>query len=57
MSKIDEKEQKIKRNTKKRKNDKKKIVEENKCIVCGKEIKKGERLCTRCYNEIKKYND
>ena len=39
MSKIDEKEQKIKRNTKKRKNDKKKIVEENKCIVCGKEIK------------------
>ena len=57
MSKIDEKEQKIKRNTNKRKNDKKKIVEENKCIVCGKEIKKGERLCTRCYNEIKKYND
>ena len=57
MSKIDEKEQKMKRNTKKRKNDKKKIVEENKCIVCGKEIKKGERLCTRCYNEIKKYND
>ena len=40
MSKIDEKEQKIKRNTNKRKNDKKKIVEENKCIVCGKEIKK-----------------
>ena len=57
MSKIDEKEQKIERNTKKRKNDKKKIVEENKCIVCGKEIKKGEKLCTRCYNEIKKYND
>ena len=57
MSKIDEKEQKIKRNTKKRKNDKKKIVEENKCIVCGKEIKKGEKLCARCYNEIKKYND
>ena len=57
MSKRDEKEQKIKINTKKRKNDKKKIVEENKCIVCGKEIKKGEKLCTRCYNEIKKYND
>ena len=42
------------KNSEKNNNEK---IEINRCIVCGKEIKKGDKFCTKCYTDIKKYND
>ena len=55
--KNDIREQKTKtgrKNSKKNNNEK---IEVNRCIVCGREIKKGDKFCTKCYTDIKKYND
>ena len=53
--KNDIREQKTRTGRKKSKKNNEKKVEINKCIVCGREIKKGEKFCTKCYNEIKRY--
>ena len=42
------------KNSKKNNNEK---IEINRCIVCGREIKKGDKFCTKCYTDIKKYNN
>ena len=44
----------VRKNSKKNNNEK---IEINRCIVCGREIKKGDRFCSKCYADIKKYND
>ena len=44
----------VRKNSKKNNNEK---IEINRCIVCGREIKKGDKFCSKCYADIKKYND
>ena len=53
----DIREQKTRTGRKNSKKNNEKKVEINKCIVCGREIKKGDKFCSKCYTDIKKYNE
>ena len=55
--KNDIREQKTRTRRKKSEKNNNEKIEINRCIVCGREITKGDKFCTKCYTDIKKYND
>lgn len=48
MEDKEKRKQKIKKNSSK---------EKNTCIVCGRDIKKGHKICSRCFKLIQEYNN
>ena len=52
--KNDIRKQKTRTERKNSKNNNNEKIEINRCIVCGKEIKKGDKFCTKCYTDIKR---